>query len=175
MHIVLLTSHSSRTNNSWLFAPSSLILANNYLPLNGALYIQGWFVKYSLCIVFILFLSGCTASYHNLNNSSNSLGGGFADNKVHDGLYSIVAKTNFAPWTDFKAANKIFRRRATELCKSENFISIKVVESEYEHIPMSRPPKYIISQVNGYVICKSSNLTIEEAEKLIQLSYIVNV
>jgi hypothetical protein len=33
-----ITSHSSRTNNSWLFAPSSLILANNYLPLNGALY-----------------------------------------------------------------------------------------------------------------------------------------
>ncbi|MFT5298371.1 MAG: hypothetical protein ACI9YH_004419 [Colwellia sp.] len=32
-----ITSHSSRTNNSWLFAPSSLILANNYLPLNGAL------------------------------------------------------------------------------------------------------------------------------------------
>jgi hypothetical protein len=31
------TSHSSRTNNSWLFAPSSLILVNHYLPLNGAL------------------------------------------------------------------------------------------------------------------------------------------
>jgi hypothetical protein len=37
---VLLTSHSSRTNNSWLFAPSSLILANYYLPLNGALAVQ---------------------------------------------------------------------------------------------------------------------------------------
>jgi hypothetical protein len=33
----VITSHSSRTNNSWLFAPSSLILANHYLPLNGAL------------------------------------------------------------------------------------------------------------------------------------------
>jgi len=33
----VITSHSSRTNNSWLFAPSSLILANYYLPLNGAL------------------------------------------------------------------------------------------------------------------------------------------
>jgi hypothetical protein len=35
---ILITSHSSRTNNSWLFAPSSLILANYHLPLNGALY-----------------------------------------------------------------------------------------------------------------------------------------
>jgi hypothetical protein len=33
-----ITSHSSRTNNSWLFARTSLILANNHLPLNGALY-----------------------------------------------------------------------------------------------------------------------------------------
>jgi hypothetical protein len=38
---VSLTSHSSRTNNSWLFAPSSLILANHYLPLNGALAVKG--------------------------------------------------------------------------------------------------------------------------------------
>ncbi|MBF4437558.1 hypothetical protein ERJ77_24345 [Vibrio anguillarum] len=32
-----LTSHSSRTKNSWLFAPSSLSLANYFLPLNAAL------------------------------------------------------------------------------------------------------------------------------------------
>jgi len=36
--VLQLTRHLSRTNNSWLFAPSSLILANHYLPLNGALY-----------------------------------------------------------------------------------------------------------------------------------------
>jgi len=37
MNSAHITSHSSRTNNSWLFAPSSLILANYHLPLNGAL------------------------------------------------------------------------------------------------------------------------------------------
>ena len=31
-----------RTNNSWLFAPSSPILANYYLPLNEALGLQGY-------------------------------------------------------------------------------------------------------------------------------------
>ena len=31
------TSKLIRTNNSWLFAPASLILANNFLPLNEAL------------------------------------------------------------------------------------------------------------------------------------------
>jgi hypothetical protein len=39
--LLTITSHSSRTNNSWLFAPSSPILANHYLPLNGALVLQG--------------------------------------------------------------------------------------------------------------------------------------
>jgi hypothetical protein len=118
-----------------------------------------------------LLLSGCTTSHHNLNHGPNALGGGFFDNKVHDGLYSIIAKTNFAPWSDFKAAHKIFNRRATELCQSKNYVSIKMVEKELEHIPRDLPPKYIISQVNGYVICESSKLTIEEAEKLIQASY----
>jgi hypothetical protein len=41
---VLITSHSSRTNNSWLFAPLSLILANYHLPLNGALALHGGYV-----------------------------------------------------------------------------------------------------------------------------------
>ena len=35
-----------RTKNSWLFAPSSLILANNFLPLSKALYLQGGLVFY---------------------------------------------------------------------------------------------------------------------------------
>jgi len=38
--VLQLTRHLSRTNNSWLFAPSSPILANYYLPLNGALCIS---------------------------------------------------------------------------------------------------------------------------------------
>jgi hypothetical protein len=51
----VITSHSSRTNNSWLFAPSSLILANHYLPLNGALYAKEAIVKYWRGIGVIIF------------------------------------------------------------------------------------------------------------------------
>jgi hypothetical protein len=54
------------------------------------------------------------------------------------------------------------------------FSELKGIETEFEHIPRDYPPKYIISQVKGYVICESSKLTIKEAEKLIQASYLVN-
>jgi hypothetical protein len=47
----MLTSHSSRTNNSWLFAPSSLILANYYLPLNGALALN---MRNSIILIILL-------------------------------------------------------------------------------------------------------------------------
>lgn len=128
-------------------------------------------LEISKCVVLAFLLCGCTVSNHNLNNGPNALGGGFSDNELHKGLYFIVAKTNFAPWSDHKAAHKIFNRRATQLCGSADFTSIELVKREFEHIPRDLPPKYIISQVNGYVICKSSNLTIIEAEKLIQASY----
>lgn len=134
---------------------------------------QGLILKILKCVALLLLLSGCTASNHNLNMEPNALGGGFADHKIQAGLYSILAKTNFAPWSDFKAAHKIFNRRATELCGSDSFASIKLVEREFEHIPRTLPPKYIISQVNGYVICESSKLTIKEAEELIQAGQIM--
>jgi hypothetical protein len=64
-----ITSHSSRTNNSWLFTPSSLILANYYLPLNGALYFNlrsERIIKF-LVIITSLFLFSCAPTlqeYH---------------------------------------------------------------------------------------------------------------
>jgi hypothetical protein len=54
------------------------------------------------------------------------------------------------------------------------FSELKDIEREFEYIPRDLPPKYIISQVKGYVICESSKLTIKEAEKLIHASYVVN-
>jgi hypothetical protein len=60
----LLSSHGGthnkpfkRTNNSWLFAPSSLILANYHLPLNGALYnSQGLAVNKFFFIISIILI-----------------------------------------------------------------------------------------------------------------------
>jgi hypothetical protein len=56
-----ITSHSSRTNNSWLFARTSLILANNHLPLNGALcvvegVVQNQKYEHLFTVVFFILL-----------------------------------------------------------------------------------------------------------------------
>jgi hypothetical protein len=54
-----LTSHSSRTKNSWLFAPSSLSLANNFLPLSEALEVMAYIksVKKIIKVLIILLAS----------------------------------------------------------------------------------------------------------------------
>jgi hypothetical protein len=69
----MLTSHSSRTNNSWLFAPSSLILANYHLPLNGALcvrhefclncFLRFAFYKKVLCLLPVLCFGNLRGNY----------------------------------------------------------------------------------------------------------------
>jgi hypothetical protein len=127
-------------------------------------------MRYLTHLVFLALLCGCTVSNHNLNEGPNHLGGGFSDSKVASGIFWISAQTNFAPWSDFEAARKMFKLRATELCGSDNFLPLKMIEKELDHIPRDLPPRYILSQVSGYVVCESSDYTFEEVERLIQLS-----
>lgn len=116
----------------------------------------------------MLLISGCS-SYHNLNtDGSNSLGGGFSDKEIHEGLYYIVSKTNFAPWTNHSGAHKTFNRRAAELCNSNKYKTIEMHESEYEHAQTAGAAKYIISQVKGYVICKPEVMSEADAKAYIQ-------
>jgi hypothetical protein len=132
-------------------------------------------LKLSIYFLLALVVSGCTTSNHNLNDGPNPLGGGFSDNQISEGLFWIVAQTNFAPWSDFEAARKIFNSRATNLCQSDNFFPMRIMEKEFEHIPRDLPPKYIISQVSGYVVCESTNYTFEEIEGLIRQSTSLDV
>ena len=117
----------------------------------------------------LFILAGCS-SYHNINKDGESyLGGGFKDSVIADGVFKITAKTNFAPWTNFDAANKTFNRRAKELCAG-NYNVIKSSEEEFEHLETEGAAKYIISRVEGYVRCEFSKLTDEEASRKIELS-----
>ncbi|GIU05304.1 hypothetical protein TUM4261_06970 [Shewanella sp. c952] len=73
-----ITSHSKR-QKQLAFAPSSLILANNFLPLNEALGAQEVYLKY-LALVFFLALSGCSVVVHDKTNdpmASNFVGSFF--------------------------------------------------------------------------------------------------
>lgn len=120
-------------------------------------------MKY-IASIFLFLLVGC-GSYHNLNvDDTNSFGGGFTDTKISEGLFYIVSKSNFAPWTNYSAAHKTFERRSAELCGSKKYQSLNIEESNYEMTKTMGAAKYIISQVSGYVICDSSNLSITDAK-----------
>lgn len=119
----------------------------------------------AVILILILALCGC-ASYKDLNDGRrNTLGGGFQDRKLADGLYHVLAKTNWAPWSNLGGANSTFQKRATELC-GPNYKVLKKDETSYESIPGMRG--YIISQVEGYVLSAQSPLGEAEASKLIE-------
>jgi hypothetical protein len=50
----MLTSHSSRTNNSWLGSASLHILTNYYLPLSGALYAMN---EVNITVVILILIT----------------------------------------------------------------------------------------------------------------------
>lgn len=129
----------------------------------------GLIMKKMMAVLSLLMFTGCS-SYHNINeDGESSLGGGFKDRVIADGVYKITAKTNFAPWANFDAANDTFNRRAKELCAG-NYNVIESSEDEFEHVETAGAAKYIISRVEGYVHCESSKLTGEEAQRKIELS-----
>ena len=112
----------------------------------------------------VLLLTGCSASYHNINkNGESALGGGFRDKEVANGVHFIIAKTNFAPWTNFDAAQKTFDRRAKELCGGD-YTTLDMKKDQFEQVQTQGAAKYIISRIEGHVHCKSSTISVEDAK-----------
>jgi hypothetical protein len=114
-------------------------------------------------------LCGC-ASTHNLATDGNNLfGGGYFQSKVHDGIFQISVKTNWAPWVNASAARSSWRDRAKELCGSEKFRELDIREANYDE----RPPlvlglRYIVTTRDGFAVCESTNLSDDAALALIR-------
>jgi hypothetical protein len=97
-----ITSHSSRTNNSWLFAPSSLILANHYLPLNGALaFYHNLEITLKNIIVLIstlILMTGCVAFKSPLpvgySGATTTISDSYSDHEGSTAHFYIVNKIN---------------------------------------------------------------------------------
>ena len=118
----------------------------------------------ALSATLSLFIVGCS-SYRDLEEGSGTLGGGFIDSRIGDGVYRVVARSNFAPWTNFGAARKTFDRRAGELCRD----GYEILTSEESHFEMIESPgaaAYIISEVEGFVRCQGSSVSAGDAKVL---------
>jgi TPR repeat protein len=119
---------------------------------------------------------GC-ASTHNLRTDGfNPLGGGFTEKELRPGLYEMMATSNFAPWANLGAAQATWKARADQLCGKEAYEEFFISASATERgqritFIMGRhaigPFLYVNTTITGYLLCKSSDITLEEAVKYV--------
>jgi len=72
-------------------------------------------MRTALIILAGAYLAGCTST-HDLSKGPGVLGGGVQHIEVKPGLYSITAQTNWAPWSNYSAARRAWRKAADALC-----------------------------------------------------------
>ena len=121
-----------------------------------------------LAIAGAVILGGCASSHNLATDGTNLLGGGYFESKVHDGVFQISVKTNWAPWVNASAARSSWRTRANELCGSEKFRELEVREGSYDQLPAYGGLRYIITTRDGFAVCEAANLSDEAALTLIR-------
>ena len=121
------------------------------------------------CIVILaISLFGCASTHNFATDGNNVLGGGYLESKIHDGVYHITVKTNWAPWVRTSAARSAWQTRAQTLCGSEKFRELQIKESSYEPISAYQGiVPYIVTVREGFAVCDSANLSEEAALALI--------
>ena len=119
-------------------------------------------------IIATALLCGCASSHNLATDGNNLLGGGYFQSKVHDGIFQISVKTNWAPWVNTSAAQSSWRDRAKELCGSEKFRELEIREANYDQLPPLGVLRYIVTTRDGFAVCESANLSDEAALALIR-------
>jgi len=114
-------------------------------------------------IMATAFLCGCASSHNVATGSANLLGGGYYQQKVHDGIFLISVKTNWAPWTSTSTARSSWREHARALCGSERFRELEITEGSYD-----QGLRQIVTTRDGYAVCEKTDLSDEAALALIR-------
>ncbi len=117
----------------------------------------------TLIVIFLLnFCAGC-ASTHNLNEGPNALGGGVQTAQVKPGLYSIYARTNWAPWSNYSGVRNVWAKTAESLCDKSGYQEIGISEADYD-TGKPGPLAYIVTQRDGHALCNNAATSMEEAQ-----------
>ena len=124
-------------------------------------------MKFVLILVSSTVLLGC-ASTHNLSAGPNYLGGGVSTTELKPGFFRIVARTNFAPWSNYSAAKSSWEKLANSACGEGKWKEIAVKEQAHDTgmNPLGFVP-YIVTERIGYVLCRHSPITIQEAKSVV--------
>lgn len=112
-------------------------------------------------IILAAICAGC-ASTHNLNEGPNALGGGVQTAQVKPGLYSIYARTNWAPWSNYSGARSVWTKTAESLCGKVGYQEIGISEADYD-TGKPGPLPYIVTQRDGHALCDNAATSMEEA------------
>lgn len=119
-------------------------------------------------IIATALFGGCASSHNLATDGNNLLGGGFFQSKVHEGIFQISVKTNWAPWVNTAAARSSWRDRAKELCGSENFRELEIREGDYDQLPPLGVLRYVVTTRDGFAVCESANLSDDAALAVIR-------
>lgn len=122
-------------------------------------------MKFVLLFVWVVSLSGC-ASTHDLASGPNHFGGGVSTIELKPGFFRVLARTNWAPWNNFDAARRSWEKLANSTCGEGKWKEIASKEQAQDVGVMRTPVPYIVTEKIGYVLCKNSQMTVEEARAL---------
>ena len=97
------------------------------------------------------------------------LGGGVQHIEVKPGLYSITAQTNWAPWSNYPAAQRAWRKAADALCGKGKYQELGISQAAKDTgMPhFLRAAAYIVTERRGYALCNDSQITFADAAVLI--------
>lgn len=120
-----------------------------------------------ICIGLFVSLAGC-ASSHDLSSGSNMLGGGYKQEEMGAGLFSIYARSNHAPWANYDAARITWRNGAEKACGSGEYDELAIKESERDTgLQTSTGVRYLVTERTGYAKCDSSTLSDKEVQEMV--------
>lgn len=112
-------------------------------------------------------LAGC-ASSHDLSSGNNMLGGGYKQEEVGNGLFSIYARSNHAPWANVEAARITWRNGAEKACGSGEYDELAIKENEKDTgLQNSSGVRYFVSERTGFAKCDSSSLSKAAIDKIL--------
>jgi len=119
-------------------------------------------------IIAAAILCGCASSHNLSTDGTNLLGGGYFHHQVHDGIFHVSVKTNWAPWVNTIAARNSWRERAAVLCGSDKFRELEISEGSYDQMQPLGVLRYIVTTRDGYAVCERAKLSDDAALALIR-------
>lgn len=119
-------------------------------------------------LVTIALISGCASDHDLKRDGQNFFGGGYIDDELGVGLYSIKAFSNSALFSTPDSAYKTFANRAETLCRGTGY---KIINSNLgTHDTLTSGTTTLkVTFMAGNILCSDSPITFEEAKKLLFL------